>query len=145
MAGQGKRANAESIWRCLQKMPPGFWREELLQKSKKTLTAGADLLLSDHFFNSQAGVYCPLTPSQGSTCPGFLIERGGGLLPQGRRRLCCYSSVVEHVLGKDEVEGSSPSNSSSGCFFLRRGPSTNNKRTQAHPLTHPHGQRSIPT
>jgi hypothetical protein len=34
----------------------------------------------------------------------------------GRRRIRCYSSVVEHVLGKDEVEGSNPSNSSSGAL-----------------------------
>ncbi len=28
---------------------------------------------------------------------------------------CCYSSVVEHFLGKEEVPGSSPGNSSQQC------------------------------
>ena len=32
-----------------------------------------------------------------------------------KMRFCCYSSAVEHFLGKEEVPGSSPGNSSLKC------------------------------
>ncbi len=34
------------------------------------------------------------------------------LSPKERRTFCCFSSAVEHFLGKEEVPGSSPGNSS---------------------------------
>ena len=40
------------------------------------------------------------------------------------RESCCFSSAVEHFLGKEEVPGSSPGNSSKkrGCLTNRRHP-----------------------
>ena len=111
----------------------GSKSENLVCKFQKILlTPPVRLLLSRLLFREQSrGVLSLLTKvKMRLTCLGFIVEREGFLqrLPV---RSC--SSVVEHVLGKDEVLGSSPNMSSMSHEARKRSPQTSqNKKAQAH-------------
>ena len=50
----------------------------------------------------------------------LLVYTFGGSNPSlpTQRYSCCYSSAVEHFLGKEEVPGSSPGNSSQEVMLI---------------------------
>ena len=66
----------------------------------------------------------PSLPTHSERCGSSSVDRALAFQAEGRGfepRLplfwcCCYSSVVEHFLGKEEVAGSTPANSSFFCI-----------------------------